>query len=257
MAQYSTNQWITLDELTASYLDQSAQSSTQYRRVWGLAYRAMQELGMDVFYTAQTLKLTVEANKTVILPSDYISWIKVGVMNDKGEVATLRKNTQLTSYGIQSVNRLTMNTDGNFSMLFDPSRNFYSNFLTGGGSMQLFGLPAGTVNFGEFNIDEIEGLIYLDNNFDSAYIILEYLAAPTENSEYKIPIQCKEAVISYCAWKDIQYLGQGRRVNLSEKEERRRQWVREKRLARARVNPFRIAEANDTTREGTRLALKS
>ena len=82
-------QWILLDECINAYLDESEQGNHKYFKCWNLAFRAMTELGLDFFYTVKSVKLPVNPNLTVSLPEDYISYTKIGVLNNQGEIIPL------------------------------------------------------------------------------------------------------------------------------------------------------------------------
>jgi hypothetical protein len=109
---------------------------------------------------------------------------------------------------------------------------------------------------GQFGIDEEKGIIFLDNNFPYEYVILEYLSSPRDDEEYKVPIIIKEALISWIAWKDHEYKPMGRRFQEMSKEQRRINYVREKKKAKFRINPVRLWEINDIIRGGEVLAVK-
>ena len=76
-----TAKWVGLAEVIYQYLDQSKQTSAEFRRLWTVGVRGVEEMGMDVYGTTKTAKLVVNANKTVNLPSDYVGFSKVGVFN--------------------------------------------------------------------------------------------------------------------------------------------------------------------------------
>jgi len=92
--------------------------------------------------------------------------------------------------------------------------------------------------------------IYLDNEYGYNYVILEYLSSPSDDPNYKVPIQIREAVLSYIAWRDIELLPSGRRVTLGDKQLRRKEFYNQKRLARLRVNPVTPWDANEIIRMG-------
>ena len=90
-----TAKWVGLSEVIYQYIDQARLSNSDYRRLWTIGVRGVEEMGMDVYGTTKTVKLVVNANKTVTLPSDYVGFSKVGIFNQKGEVSTLRRNKNL------------------------------------------------------------------------------------------------------------------------------------------------------------------
>lgn len=252
-----TSQWVELAEVIYQYIDQSKLNSSEYRRLWPIAVRGVEELGLDVYLTPKTEKLIVNANKTVDLPSDYIAFSKVGVLNANGEVSTLRKNPNLTGYKIDQADRLTKNTDSTNGDTYRLQDLAYVNYYDGARYVNVFGAGSLLNAQGTFDIDEVEGLIYLDNEFGYSYVILEYLSSPSDDPNYKIPIQIREAVLSYIAWRDIELLPTGRRVTLGDKQLRRKEFYNQKRLARLRVNPVTPWDANEIIRMGQKLVAKA
>ena len=95
-----TAQWLGLAEIIYQYIDQAKLTSAEFRRLWTIGVRGVEEIGLDVHMTPKTVKLMVNANKTVTLPADYVAFSKVGVFNPEGEVATMRRNHKLTVYKI-------------------------------------------------------------------------------------------------------------------------------------------------------------
>lgn len=252
-----TAQWTGLAEVIYQYIDQAKLTTAEFRRLWTIGVRGVEEIGMDVHATPKTVKLMVNANKTVNLPSDYIGFSKVGVFNPDGEVATLRRNPNLTAYKIDQNDRLANNTDDTEVDSFRLQDLAYVNYFDGARYVNIFGAGALLNAAGEFDVDEDLGIIYLDNDFSHTYVVLEYLSSPADDVDYKIPIQVRDAVLAYIAWKDIEMLPTSRRVNMSEKQIRRKEFYNQKRLARLRVNPVTPWDANEVIRMGQKLVAKA
>lgn len=252
-----TAKWVGLSEVIYQYLDQSKQTSVEYRRLWTIGVRGVEELGMDVFSTTKTVKLPVNANKTVNLPSDYIGFSKVGVFNASGEVSTLRRNKNLSSYKINQSDRIPNNTDDTTGNTYRLQDLAYVNYFDGARYVNIFGAGSVLNSAGQFDIDEEQCILYLDNNYGYEYVVMEYLSSPADDVDYKIPIQIREAVLSYIAWKDIEHLPLGRRASLGDKQLRRKEYYNQKRNANLRENPVMIWDANEVIRMGTKLVAKS
>jgi hypothetical protein len=214
-------------------------------------------MGMDVYGTIKTLKLTVNANKTVTLPSDYIGFSKVGIFNQKGEVSTLRRNRNLSSYKINQTDRLTSNTDNSTGNTYRLQDLAFVNYFDGARYVNIFGTGSVLNAAGEFDVDEEQGLIYLDNEYGYDYVVLEYLSSPSDDDDYKIPVQIREAILSFIAWKDIEHLPLGRRASLGDKQLRRKEYYNQKRNANLRENPVMLWDANEVIRMGSKLVAKS
>lgn len=252
-----TAQWIGLAEVIYQYIDQAKLTTAEFRRLWTIGVRGVEEVGMDVHATPKTEKLIVNANKTVNLPSDYIGFSKIGVFNSDGEVSTLRRNPNLTAYKIDQTNRLENNTDNTEVNTFRLEDLAFVNYFDGARYVNIFGAGAMLNAAGEFDVDEDLGIIYLDNEFPLTYVVLEYLSSPADDVDYKIPIQVRDAVLAYIAWKDIEMLPTSRRVNISEKQIRRKEFYNQKRLSRLRVNPVTPWDANEVIRMGQKLVAKA
>lgn len=251
----NTARYVTLEEVVKEYISQAELNMAHYRRLWNIAFRGLEDMSFNIYQTPKTAKIPVLPNKTVKLPGDYVAYTKIGVLNSEGEVATLSKNPNLSLFASELSNRTDLNTDAPV----DPTniRDFvYLNYDNNGSLFNLYGLGGFLMSAGNFNIDEDAGVIILDNGFAYDYVILEYLSSPREDEEYKVPIIVKEALISWIAWKDHEYKTVGRRFQEMGKEQRRVNYVREKKKAKLRINPVRIWEANDTIRAGEVLAVK-
>lgn len=252
-----TAQFIDLAEVIYQYIDQAKLTSAEYRRLWPIAVRGVEEIGLDVSAIPKTEKILVNPNKTVTLPSDYIAFSKVGVLNAYGEVATLRRNLDLTSYRIELSDRTSKNTDNSVGNTYRLQDLAYVNYFDGARYVNIFGAGAVLNSQGDFDIDENLGLIYLDNEFNYDYVILEYLSSPSDDPNYKIPIQIRDAVFSYIAWRDIELLPSGRRVTLGDKQLRRKEYYNQKRLARLRINPVTPWDVNELIRLSQKLVAKA
>jgi hypothetical protein len=71
--------YIELDSVINDYLSESEQPIHKYFKVFHLAFRGFENLGLDFFYHVKSVKLPINANLTVNLPADYLNWTKVGV----------------------------------------------------------------------------------------------------------------------------------------------------------------------------------
>jgi hypothetical protein len=252
-----TAQWTPLAEVIYQYIDQAKLTNAEFRRLWTIGVRGVEELGMDVHATPKTAKLAVNANKTVNLPSDYVGFSKVGVFNPEGEVSTLRRNPNLTAYKIDQNDRLQNNTDNTEVDSYRLQDLAYVNYFDGARYVNIFGAGALLNAAGEFDIDENLGILYLDNDFSHNYVVMEYLSSPADDVDYKIPVQVRDAVLAYMAWKDIEMMPMSRRVNMSEKQLRRKEFYNQKRLARLRINPVTPWDANEVIRMGQKLVVKA
>lgn len=250
-------QWISLDEPITDYLSESEQSNHKYFKLWHLAFRALTELGLDSFYCVKSVKLPVNSNLTVTLPADYLSYSKVGVLNQQGEIITMGVNNKLTVAFDLSPTRLEQTQDNTIPTEFNGNGIWWWNFWGGSGIGNLYGLPSGTPFVGSFKIDNANGVIVLSENFSYDYVMLEYTASPVEGGEYYLPIQFKEAVIAYLSWKDIKSIPAKTHVQNNNVSGRRRDFYNERRLAVARYDPINLPDLYQWNLENQRLTVKA
>jgi hypothetical protein len=195
-------QYIPLKQVVSYTLDETEHSMGSFDRYWVLAFRALVDMLFDVTAEPLTVRLPVSGNKTVPFPSDYLSWIKIGILNENGEISTLAINNSLTTYKDTNPNRiekLTSNISDNFPLLL--GNPFYLNYYYNGMYQPLFGVGGGLIQYGSCRVDDANNLIVLPPDFRYDSIMLEYISSPEKNGDYQIPIVCQEAVIAFIKWK--------------------------------------------------------
>ncbi len=155
-----------------------------------------------------------------------------------------QKNTSISSYGSTSPDRLTRYQG------YDSATNVFNNYTDG----SYFGnlcCRTGSMGNGTFNIDEKNGIILL-NNFESyAYLAIEHLVSPEVGGEYKIPIQFKQALISFMDWKNMPVASKGSGAWRS----MRNDFYNERRLGGGRYKPFIIEQAYQSSMATTVITL--
>jgi hypothetical protein len=250
--------FIKLEEPVTDYLTESEKGISHYYKAYKLAYRAMVELGLDFFYNIQSVKLPVLPNKTVEQPDNYLSYNKIGVLNQQGEIIPLYYNDKLTTYYDNFPNRISSKTQDNTLLTnLNPSPYFYNNYWLGNGYGTLYGAPSGAPFVGSFKLDLENGLIVLDESFYYDYVMVEYVCSPSDSEEAWIPIQFKEAVISYIRWKDNISMKVKTHMDVNSNAGRRRDFFNDRRLAIARFKPFNVQIAYQMNMENQRLTVKT
>lgn len=247
--------YIPLETVISDYLLESNQDNNKYFKVWHLAFRGFEDLGLDAFYRLKTVKLPVQANLTVELPADYMKWNKVGVLNNRGEIIPLYENNKLTNFAAFSETRTTQTQDDSTSSNLNNENNFY-NYWNGYGYTNIYGAPSGQPHLGNFKVDEANGLILLDERFRYDYLMIEYIASPLEGQEYYLPVQFREALIAWLWWKDKRAVNVNKgQVGIS--RDLRNDFYNERRKAIAKWKPTRIYDAYQASQEFTRMAVRS
>lgn len=248
--------YVKLSEVVNYYIDEARLTTKDFRRLWAIAFRGLQEIGIDASWTPKVDVVPVNSNLTASLPADYLDWVRVGVFNSVGEIATLRVNEQLTSYKDTDPQRLgditsQIGTDLNY--LQYP---FFYGYGDETGYEHYFGAGSALIQAGECRVDAANSVIILDPQFGYSSIVLEYIASPIMDEDYTIDFKCQEALISFLRWKDIQSLPSTRLVNINEKAMREKEYYNQKRLARKRLKPFRLQISEQFYREAQTYGVK-
>lgn len=256
MAEKS-RQYISLDSIVNDYIEQSEQSVHRYFKLWQLAYRAMEQLGISFFYEVRSVKLPVNPNMTVTIPNDYVNYTKIGVLNSAGEIAIMKFNSKQTFLGDLLPNRKAMTTDSSIATYTELGGNFFFNYWNGSSYSNQYGFPSGGVDVGSFNIDQSNGVILLSQHYKYDYLMLEYIASPNPSEDYQVPVQFREAIIAWLGWQDIMYMPSTRKGALGDKRDRKSNFFNERRLAIAAYEPLRLQDAYELSQTATRIVPKA
>lgn len=249
--------WVSLDSIIYDYINEAELSQNKYFKLFHLAFRALENLGMDFFYHIKSVKVLVNANKTVTLPADYVNYTKIGVLNGSGELVPLKYNDKLTTFSDLSSNRLSnVASEDNFANVYSFSSPVFFNYWNGSSYGNLYGIPTGGLYGGGFKIDNQNGVILLDTTFGYTDLVLEYVATPKEGEDYYAPIQFREAIIAWLAWKDIANLPV-RRGSVGTTQQRRHEYFEARRLGIAQYRPFYLDQAYMASQAATKLVVKS
>jgi hypothetical protein len=178
----------------------------------------------------------------------------VGVVNDRGEIATLRRNDNLSTYAATDADRLSVNNATFNTERYDFE---YRNYAIGGTYVNLFGVPARLDNVGEFKVVNEDGIIVLSPEYPYDHVILEYIPSPIANGDYLMPVLLREALISWIRWNDRRSLPAGRRSNLGQRQMDRKDFYDDLKVGKKLMKKFRLEEANDVIRLNNRLSVKA
>lgn len=231
-------------------------SQNKYFKLFHLCFRGFEQLGIDFFYRVQAVKLPVNANYTVTLPANYLNWTKVGILNDRGEIIPLYYNDKMTTYADLLPDRVEKTQDPQSSLL-DWGSNTWVNYWNGYNYTNIYGVPSGEPFVGSFKVDTENGVIILNENFNRDYLMLEYVASPQQGQEYYLPVQFREALIAWLAWKDSTAFGSKSHMQLGDRRDKKAEFYNERRNAIARWKPIRKEEIYQASQEQTRLTIKT
>jgi hypothetical protein len=222
---------------------------TNEQQVRVAAMRTFRDLQLDSFRTISTIRLPVNTSLwTVELPSDYVRYTKIGVLGDDCTVHTITLDTSMNISGdilldnddneLLDVNgfplssaRITScsSTDTNE---VDNAGYLFSNYNYNGYYGRLFGYGGGNNINGYYRFNTEENRIDLSINFPHTEIILEYISDQSLSDDPKIPVECEKAMYSGTYYFLINRMGNP--VGQGDKEQARREYLNDKRMAKSR-----------------------
>jgi hypothetical protein len=253
-----TRNYITIDSVINDYIDESEQSVHKYAKLYNIAVRGMEKLGLDFFYKIRTVKIPIDTtNYTAQLPNDYISYTKIGVLNSVGEIIPLKFNNKMTYYADQQPDRLALTQDNTLATWYQSDLPLWFNYWDGYGFNNIYGLPSGSPFVGSFNIDDSNGVVLLNQYFYYSYLMIEYLSSGNPDEPFRIPIQFREALLSFLAWRDIASMPSTRKGNLGDKRDRKQEFYNQRRIANAQFKPLYLMQAYEQNLDNQRMTVKA
>ena len=184
------------------------------------AQRAIQEFSYDTFKSTKSQEIEVPPALTIILPQDYVNYVKISWKDDGG--------AEKPMYPIRHTsNPLALLQDSNYKYLFDSGGNLQTSFdsntwndfkksnadaseysqaaennidnINATGSR--FGLdPEMSQSNGSFFIDELKGTIYFSSNTFGRVVTLKYISDGLgTDAEMVIHKFAEEAMYKYLA----------------------------------------------------------
>lgn len=166
-------------------------------------------------------------------------------------------NGKLTTYAAQSPNRLEKTQDNTLWDWYNGQCPIWYNYWDGIGIGNVYGIPSGAPFVGTFKVDETNGIILLSEKFQYDYFMLEYIASPQQGEPVYIPIQFKEAIISYQRWKDNISTNVKTHMSNANIQMRRHDFYNDRRLGWARYKPFKLMEAYEWSLQNQRMTVKA
>lgn len=253
-----------LKKIIAQYMSSADLSEHQFMRLWQMGRRGCIELNLGAYSSFKSVLLEVNANMTCDLPTDYIQYSKIGILNSVGEVATLKRNDSLSPLHSQYIaDRQAVvdvpTIDSNI-LSFSPSAipNIWYNFGGFGGyGYHLYGLSGGTSTIGEYRVSDDDKLIYLSADWPYGSLMMEYLSDgyDCESEDYMVDIRAAECLISYIRWQDS--IDSRKKFNSSDVRYRMQEFYRNKKIATRRINSSTISELQDVFRTSVKLVAKA
>ncbi len=226
------------------------------------AMRALQELSFDTFKSTKSQEIVVPASLTIVLPQDYVNYIKL-TWSDSSGVEHVIYPAAKTSNPLQ----VQQNADGDYqfdgtALDVDNTSTTNANFNTMATSQntddydddtylsfngERYGLdPQYAQVNGSFFIDELTGKIHFSSNISGKTVILKYISDSLgTDAEMKVHKFAEEAM-----YKHIAYAILSTRANVQEyiiqrfKKER----FAETRKAKLRLSNIKLEEITQILR---------
>lgn len=194
-ANWGSYQYVSLDDIVANFMlmyvgNNSLINNVNRHLVLFHAKRAIQELNYDAFKEVKVLEISISDQLRVVLPSDYINWVRVSMYKD-GLLMPLTENIQ-TNYAKQYV------TDNAGELIFDESGSVLtsdqSKIVTDriSGQTKSIYLNDGSPFDGDYGF-KIDGKWYFMYNLGARYGI----NTETANSNPTFRIDSKSGVINF------------------------------------------------------------
>lgn len=191
-----------LKRIVSMALDEEVKSIADFDRCWIFGLRGLVKVTLSFAGQPQTVRLPVLPNKTVPFPAGLWSWSKIGLVDDNGQINTLKINNALTTFRDNNPNRLSdLTPDVNTSIGSLILVPYYANFYYGGNAYNLFGVGNGIITYGECRVDEENRVIILNPNFKYDSILVEGIMCPEKENDYQVFTCLQEAIITFIRWK--------------------------------------------------------
>jgi hypothetical protein len=234
-----------LSAVVGIFLDEIQGGQAEYARCYRMAIRGFKELDLDITAVPKTVMLEVSCDKTADLPDDFIKDTNLGVLNEKGEIASLTRNDNL----ITDLDDCAIVQYQESDFLNFENDDTFDTFIY----QQSYG--KGSYNtIGEFKIDTGASQIVLDPDFKYTQILLEYVAREQFEGEYLIDVRLVDALVAYIRWR---YNIGKKGVGFGTAQAMMQEYLREKSNARYRIKVPTISDMNQNSRIHTKMSLKS
>lgn len=194
--------YVPLRTVVSMFLDQVNWGMEEFDRAWIMAFRGLAKVNYSFSALPKTVRLPVNANKTIDIPPDFLMWSKIGVMDELGRLNSLRINNSISTLRDDNPNRLNyLTTDINTSVGDLFTAPFFFNFYNNGIFYNMFfGVQGGLLTYGECRFDEKNRVIIVNHDFKYNEVLLEYVSAPERDGDYVIDSILQECIIAFMAW---------------------------------------------------------
>lgn len=195
--------YIPLKMVVSMALDELDKSEGDEDRLWILGMRALVDLNFDISAQPQTVRIPLSPNFTVPFPTGCLNWVKIGILDNKGQVSTLKINNALTTFRDDSPTRLQSLSTPDINDTLDglAGAPVFFNFYNNGYYSNFYGIGGGLVQFGECRVDDKNRVVIFNHDFKYSSILFEYISAPQKDPDFTVELALTEAIIAFIKWK--------------------------------------------------------
>lgn len=238
---------IKLSEVVSQFLDNNNLGQAEYAKAYRMAIRGLRYLSWDIVGKVKTEELTLDANKTALLPQGCIKVLDFGISDGCGGIASFDK-----------VDDLVYNEDvpkyrDNY---FENENNpVYGNYRYGfnDGYYGVGSLGIGSYNtIGRYKVDT--NSVTVDAHTKYNHFLIKYLSYKDDDCEYEINIMASDALVAYITWK---FSMVGSRNSKQDQNYNMREYYREKLNAKLKIKSAITSELNKLARQSEKMAVKS
>lgn len=199
----SLTKYVRLADVVDLFLDQYDKSQGDQDMYWKLGMRALIELNYEISAEPKTTQEPVQANGTVVFPSDCLMWTKLGLIDQNGQISTLKINQALTTLADLSPNRnATLNSPQIVSGINTlANAPVFLNYYNDGYSHNYYGIGGGLIQYGECRVNDKDRVVFMPSGFPYSSILFERISAPEMDPDFTVDLALQEAVIAFIAWK--------------------------------------------------------
>lgn len=247
---------LTLDEIIEGYSSQHRLPESAYFRITQIGIRGLRIFHRDSTGAPQTVNLTVLANGTAVLPSNALTKISVGVLNNRGELASLTYDPILSLF--DSINTARANQVTNQTLI--NNEQFILGFQeVNSGAVPFWGYGQYGVGsqpvIGFYNIDWENRVMVFNFGFNQPTVQFVYLGLYcSDNANYLVDPLFQEALIAYIDWQEVKG---NPKSGVGERRDAERYFNVQYRNARFSQIPFDPSDIYNTWRQSLRLAVKT
>lgn len=245
---------ITLDEITEGYCLQHGIPESKYFLISQLGIRGLRLFHRDSTGFPQTTTLTVLGNGTAVLPTNALNKIAVGVLNNRGELASLTYDPLLSMFDAENPQRKQQVTE---DTLIDNEQYIVEFQELQGGLVPIYGYgqygvgSSGTIGF--YNIDWEQRVMIFNFGFCQPTVEFVYLGLPCENGNYLVHPFFQEPLTDYINW---QRAVGNPKISRGEKLDAKKDFDVSYNNARRALNPFDPSDIYNQYRQSIRLSVK-